>query len=63
MKEIKIKDLKAGEFFKRKPDAKGVFVRGDYDRSSKSFSAHDFDDICREIFIKADKTVFVGFTF
>ena len=58
-----LRDVKPGEYFKRKPDARAVFVRGAYDRSSKRISATDFDDINRELFIKPDAIVFVGFTF
>jgi len=58
-----IRDLPKGEFFKRKADAKAVYKKGDYDRSSKSFSCIDCDDICREIFIKSNKPVFTGFTY
>ena len=63
MQAIQMRDVKPGEYFKRKPDAKAVYVRGHYDKSSRSFSATDFDDICREIFIKASKPVYVGFDF
>lgn len=63
MYSTQIKNVKQGEFLVRKPDAKTVYVRGHYDRSSKSYSCHAFDDINKEIFIKASKTVFVGFTF
>lgn len=58
-----LRDVKPGEYFKRKPDARAVFVRGAYDRSSKRISATDFDDINRELFIKPAAVVFVGFTF
>lgn len=60
---VPLSTVKAGELFKRKPDAKTVFVRNHYDRATKSFSASDFDDINREVFIKANKMVFIGFTF
>ena len=63
MEEKMIKDLKKGEFLKRKADANRVYIRGDYDRSSKSYSCIAYDDINQEIFIKANKKVFVGFTF
>lgn len=61
--ETKIKDLKKGEFFKRKADSKEVYIKGDYDRASKSYSCIAFSDINKEIFIKANKLVYVGFTF
>lgn len=61
--ETKIKDLKKGEFFKRKADSKEVYIKGDYDRASKSYSCIAFSDINKEIFVKANKLVYVGFTF
>ena len=52
-----------GDYVKRKADAKTVYIRGDYDRATKSYSLTDCDDMNREIFVKADKRVFVGFTY
>lgn len=63
MKAVKLNEVKVGEVFKRKPDAKSVFVRNHYDKATKSFSASDWYDTSREIFIKANKVVFVGFEF
>lgn len=63
MEEKMIKELKKGEFLKRKADSKEVYIKGDYDRASKSFSCIAYSDINKEIFIKANKKVFVGFTF
>ena len=61
-----IKDLKKGEFFKRElkgqPSEK-VYIKGDYDRATKTYSAVEFYDVNHEIFIKANKYVYVGFTF
>ena len=58
-----LRDVKPGEYFKRKPDARAVFVRGAYDRASSRISATDFDDISRELFLRPDTPVVVGFTF
>jgi len=63
MQQQAIRDIKAGEYFKRKADAKSVYVKGHYDRATKSFSAIDTEDTSREIFIKATKPVFVGFDY
>lgn len=63
MQQTAIRDIKTGEYFKRKADAKTVYVKGQYDRETKSFSAIDTEDISREIFIKASKPVFVGFDY
>lgn len=58
-----LRDVKPGEYFKRKPDARAVFVRGAYDRATKRISAHDFDDINRELLLAPTALVVVGFTF
>ena len=58
-----IRELPEGEFIKRKADARTVYVRGEYDRGSKSFRCFDAEDVNKEIFIKADKPVFYGFTY
>ncbi len=63
MQQIKIKSVKTGDYIKRTADAKTVYIKGAYDRANRSFSCVDANDINREIFIKSDKSVFVGFTY
>ena len=66
MERKQIKDLKKGEFFKREikgQPSERVYIKGDYDRATKTYSATAFDDINQEIFIKNNKYVYVGFTF
>ena len=63
MQTLSLKNVKPGDYIKRKADAKGTYIKGSYDRATKSFSCIDVEDICREVFIKADKAVFVGFTY
>ena len=67
MEAKKIKDLKKGEYFTLKPmeEAKEsqVYIRGDYERSSKRYSCIRFDDMCKERFFKGDKEVYVDFEF
>lgn len=63
MQSIQIKDAKKGEYIMRKPDAKKVYIRGDYDRAARAFYCTDTEDINRGILIKADKPVFIGFTY
>lgn len=58
-----LRNVKPGDFVRRKPDAKKTYVKGAYDNVSKTFSLTDFDDANREIFIKASATVYVGFDF
>ena len=62
-----IKELKKGEFFTRKPidnpkDSQ-VYVKGDYDRGTRSYICTRFNDICRSISLPADKQIYTDFVF
>lgn len=63
----KIKDLKVGDYFTLKdyeePKESQVYVRGEYDRSSKTYSCCKFSDIAAERFFKGDKEVYIDFYF
>lgn len=63
MQQTTIKAVKSGDYIKRKSDAKAVYIKGSYDRATKSFECTDAEDINKQIYIKADKTVFIGFTY
>lgn len=63
MQAIELKNVKPGDFFKRKPDAKKVYTRGEYDRASKRFAGNDWGDISRAVYLKGSAVVFIGFTF
>jgi hypothetical protein len=63
MQNIILKSVKPGDFVKRKADAATVYIKGAYDRTTKSFELKDVEDINRVIYIKADKPVYVGFTY
>ena len=63
MNTLTLNQVKAGDYIKRKIDAKAVYIKGAYDKATKSFSCVDCDDMNKEIFIKANKPVFVGFTY
>lgn len=52
-----------GEYVKRKPDAKTVYIRGAYDRATKTYSLTDAQDMNREIFLKPGTIVYIGFTY
>ena len=62
-----IKELKQGEMFTLKeiefPKESQVYVRGEYDRSSKTYSCTKWNDCNAERFFKGTKTVFTEFTF
>ena len=64
---VKIKDLKKGEYFTRKPvmypkDCQ-VFIRDDYERSSKKYYCLRFSDINDCLMLKGETIVYTGFTF
>jgi hypothetical protein len=50
-------------FFRRKPDAAKVYVRGEYLPGEKKFSCTEYGDVNREIFLVGTAPVFVGFCF
>jgi len=55
--------IAAGEYFKRKPSAKVVYIKGAYDRTSKSFECSDTEDMNRTIWIKASALVCISFDY
>ena len=58
-----LSNLKKGEFFKRKPTARKVYTKGDYDRGSKKYGCGDYEAAGDEIFLKGDTMVYVGFDY
>lgn len=64
---MKIKNIKKGEYFTLKevsePKENQVYIRGEYDKSSKTYSCCKFLDMNSEKLLKGDKDVFVNFTF
>lgn len=58
-----LKTLKKGEFFKKHINAKKIYIRGDYDHSTKRYSCIAFEDINNEIFLSGKKAVFIDFEF
>ena len=50
-------------WFKRKQDAKNVYEIHSYNRSDKTYTCIDTEDISRCIFIKANKPVFINFEY
>lgn len=55
--------LPQGEYFKRKPESHKVYTRDEYDRTMKRYSCGDTDDISREIWLKKDTVVWIGFSY
>ena len=58
-----VQSIKVGEYVKRQADAKKVYQRGAYDASTKTYSLNDVDDISREIRVKKNTVLHIGFTY
>ena len=62
-----LKELKKGDFFTLKnisnPKESQVYIKGDYDRSTKTYDCTAFDDYCRVKNIPGKKEVFTDFIF
>lgn len=64
---MKLKDLKKGDYFTLKPieypkDSQ-VFIKGEYDRSTKKYLCYRWSNIFDKREIKGDKEVYVDFIF
>lgn len=62
MNTATIRSLKTGEYFKRKPDSKIVWVRNKY-IGKYTYSAYKFDDVNCEKMFQDETIVYVDFTF
>ena len=62
-KMVPLNKVKAGDFVKRKPDSKTVFIKEHYNREDKTFCLSDAMDMNRSIFLKSKTMVCVGFTY
>lgn len=64
---IKLNELKKGEYFTLKdiaePNNSQIYIKGEYDRGSKTFSCVKFSDTNSERFFKVSKEVFTEFIF
>ena len=64
---VQLKEIKKGDYFTLKeiaePKESQVYIKGDYDKASKTFSVCKFSDVNSEKFLKSTKEVFTGFTF
>ena len=67
LNKIPLRHCDVGDVVKRKPDAKAVYVINHRNRATKNrkaeYSLSDWDDCNREIFLKEDTLVYVGFDF
>ena len=58
-----LSNVKKGTYVKRKKDSTTVYVKGEYDRTTKTYSLSDTLDFNREIFLKGSTLVDVDFTY
>ena len=62
-----VKDLKKGEWFTLKPveepKPNQVWVRDEYDRTTKTYICYNWDDVNRYREFKGNKEVYTEFTF
>lgn len=59
-----IKDIKKGDFFRLKDsESATVWVRDEYDKSSKKYWVYKFDDVNHGKEVKGTQKVFTEFTF
>ena len=60
---MRLDDIDSKEYFKRKVGSKTVYVKGHWDRKSKTYSCTDTEDTNREIFLKGSTQVFMTFEY
>ena len=62
-----VKDLVSGTYFTlreiEEPKENQVFIRGEYDRTTKKYECSRFSDISETRLLKGDKEVSIDFTF
>ena len=65
--KVNIKKVKKGDYFTMKPIAEPkesqVWIKGDYDRENKAYECQRFSDMNDFKYIKANKDVYIDFTF
>ena len=60
---MKVENIKRGEFVRRKPDSKRVFVRGPYCRTSRRYALEAWDDISAVVYVRRGTDLVTGFEF
>lgn len=64
---MKIREIKKGEFFTRKPlenpSESQVWIRGEYDRAQKKYECVRFDDANRFSYLKGETQVYTDLVF
>lgn len=63
MEKTLIENIKVGEYFKKKPDGKTVYIRDKYVQGMKKYECYKFDDVNDLCYLKKGSVVYIGFTF
>lgn len=64
MDKTTLKQLKPGTLFRLKDsESSPVWVRDHYDKSSKTYACHKYDDSNHEKFLKGKRKICIDFTF
>ena len=63
MEKKAAKDIKKGEFVRRKATSKKTYTRGTYCRYERKYELHDEDDISRSIYIKGTTKLYIDFDY
>lgn len=59
----KVEAIKAGEYVKRSPTSRKVYMRGEYDRATHKYTLQDSGVLSREVYVKKGTLLYVGFTY
>ena len=63
-KETRVNKVNQGTYFKLKAAGAGAGGVGDpYDKSSKTYACHKYDDSNHEKFLKGTRKIYIDFTF
>ena len=63
-KKTQVNKVNQGTYFKVRPtETAPVWVRGEYDKASKTYSCYKYDDTNHEKFLKGNREIYINFTF
>lgn len=63
-KETRVNKVNQGTYFKLRPtETAPVWVRGEYDKASKTYSCYKYEDTNHEKFLKGNREIYINFTF
>lgn len=63
MKQVKLSEVKNGDYIKRKSDSRQVWIKIDYCREAKKYILVNTDDIGHSMLMKGSTLVFLDFEY